>query len=101
MKTVIDTIKSIIADGAGCYTNDAGNGSGGPSYISADEMREMLDAGDLADYQWSDEADLPEALVADTLKAHDHAAEGTKWLVASKGNGYQSGYVHYLILWEV
>jgi hypothetical protein len=108
-RTIESMIKAIIADGCGVYTNDAGNGCGGPGFLGPQELEEMLEADDFAEFEiighrtW-DNLEATSEIISNTLRAHDHKPDGTKWIVAEKvefTDGCQNNpHRVHLLLWE-
>lgn len=103
-KTVRALIEGMCRNG-GAYTNDGGNGCGGPGYLSEDELRDMLESDDLADYTLVDETPDGDAseVIDRTLRAHRHdMTDGTQWLLAMRivGDGQANPYRSYLLLWD-
>ncbi len=109
-KTVEQLVRGIINEGCGVYTNDAGNGCGGPTYI--DDLGELLESGDIDNYKvihnelWDGRGTVIE-MIKETLDAHGHDKNDTAtgWILAEKVEWIDgcanNPYRHYILLWEV
>ena len=101
-KSIRTIAKAIIAEQASVNTNDGGQGCAGPGMIDSGTLAELVESGEIDDYEVVDGREAEE-VVAATLAAHQHAEDdGTQWVVvrriADAGGG--NPYRHYLLLWE-
>ena len=103
MSKPINTIaKAIIDEQTSVYTNDAGQGSAGPGMIDAGTLAELVESGEIDDYEIVEGREASEIINA-TLDAHQHDRDdGTCWIVARRiaDDGQSNPYRHYLLLWD-
>jgi len=102
-------VEKIVEAGDGVYSNDAGNGSGGPGYYQSEELERLLETDAIDDYDivddmtW-DSRSSHDQIIRDTLSAHNDIGNPTVWILAERvewTNGCQNNpYRHYLLLWE-
>jgi hypothetical protein len=103
-KTVEQLAKQIIDEGCCVYTNDAGNGCGGPGSLQPEELESMLDDGELAHFEVIGDREEVAEIMGATLQAHNHKEDGTRWIVAERVEWtegcQQNPYRSYLLLWD-
>ena len=94
--------EQIVAEQSSVYTNDAGHGSAGPGMIDAGTLAELVESGEIDDYEIVDGPEAEEIIEA-TLDAHQHDRDdGTRWIVARRtaDDGQSNPYRNYLLLWD-
>ena len=94
--------EQIVAEQTSVYTNDAGQGSAGPGMIDIATLAELVESGEIDDYEIVDGPEAEEVIKA-TLDAHQHDRDdGTRWIVARRtaDDGQSNPYRHYLLLWD-
>lgn len=102
MKSIREIAAKIVADQDIVYTNDAGQGSGGPGMIDSATLAELIESELIDDYQLVEGREAAE-IVAATLSAHRHdAGDGTRWIVACRtaDERGRNPYRHYMLLWD-
>lgn len=101
-KSIRELAAEIVADQISVYTNDAGQGSGGPSMIDPGTLAEIIESGEIDEYEIIDGEEADEIINA-TLHAHRHSrADDTRWIVARRvaDERGRNPYRHYLLLWD-
>ncbi len=101
-KSIRAIAEAIIAEQSSVYTHDAGQGSAGPGMIDAGTLAELVESGEIDDYELVEGREASEILNA-TLDAHQHDRDdGTCWIVARRiaDDGQSNPYRHYLLLWD-
>ena len=101
-KSIRAIAKAIIDEQTSVYTNDAGQGSAGPGMIDTGTLAELVESGEIDDYEVV-EGPEAEEVINSTLDAHQHDRnDGTRWIVARRtaADGQSNPYRHYLLLWD-
>lgn len=101
-KSIREIADAIIGEQTSIYTNDGGQGSAGPGMIDESTLAEIIETGEIDDYEIVEGREASEIINA-TLDAHQHDRDdGTCWIVARRiaDDGQSNPYRSYLLLWD-
>lgn len=105
MKSIREIAAEIVADQCYVYTNDAGQGSGGPRTIDSATLAEIVESGDIDQYELvegREAANIIDATLDALLPRRYDLSLGACWIVVRRvaDERGRNPYRHYMLLWD-